>query len=268
MCVCVCVCAHGCGASSSASGQWQSLYDTLTLRFQKCHELGRFFYEVAGGIDAKSTMATALCLSKRLLQARAEAALLVSLMLNSNAPEATFQVTPEMLNNGTGLSLVRLTRFEDLTLDWLVLGVGKCGTTSLQYNLGLHPQVTLKSTHPSTLSHSLLYSSSRFLPVHQLQREFFNQVPSMLQGHPDLYKTNASMKHIGSPTRSVGCSLVADLKPLYEDGTGNMLSSLVDPDASTEHFLYPFLLSTLLKSKPRLKLLYVFRDPWSTIILT
>ena len=31
------------------------------------------------------------------------------------------------------------------------------------------------------------------------------------------------------------CSLVADLKPLYEDGTGNMLSSLVDPDASTEH---------------------------------
>lgn len=227
----------------------------LPLRIQKCHGLGRFFYEVAGGIDAKSTMATALCLSKRLLQARAEAALLVSLMLNSNAPEATFQVTPEMLNNGTGLSLVRLTRFEDLTLDWLVLGVGKS-------------QVTLKSTHPRTLSHSLLYSSSRFLPVHQLQREFFNQVPSMLQGHPDLYKTNASMKHIGSPTRSVGCSLVADLKPLYEDGTGNMLSSLGDPDASTEHFLYPFLLSTLLKSKPRLKLLYVFRDSWSTIILT
>ena len=205
-------------------------------------------------------MASALCLSKRFLQARAEAALLISLMVTS--PDAfdgehfqRFQVTPEMLRNGTGLSLVRLSRFEDLKLDWLVLGVAKCGTTSLQYNLGIHPDVVLKSTHQHTFSHTLLYSSSRFLPLHQLQREFISQVPSSLLGHPD----GANVSRNQRP-KVVGCSLVADLAPVYEDGTGDMLSSL-DPEATSERFLYPFLLSTLLKSKPSLKMLYVVRDP-------
>jgi hypothetical protein len=253
-------------------GEWQSLYATLLMRFEKCKQLGRLFYEVGGGLRPVAvgtgpssdvrTVATALCLSKRLLQARAEAALLLSLMVTMpDAAFGNFQLTPEMLRNGTGLPLVRLGRFEDLKLEWLVLGVAKCGTTSLQYNLGIHPDAILKSTHQTTFSHTLLYSSSRFLPVHQLQREFLSGPPSTLTGHPDVIKANISNQW-AQPTREkmVGCSLVADLAPAYEDGSGDMLSSLADPDATTERFLYPFLLSTLLKSKP-LKMLYVVRDP-------
>lgn len=236
--------------------EWQSLYATLLMRFEKCKQLGRLFYEVGGGLRPVAvgtgpssdvrTVATALCLSKRLLQARAEAALLLSLMVTMpGAAFGNFQLTPEMLRNGTGLPLVRLGRFEDLKLEWLVLGVAKCGTTSLQYNLGIHPDAILKSTHQTTFSHTLLYSSSRFLPVHQLQREFLSGPPSTLTGHPDVIKANIS--NWAQPTREkmVGCSLVADLVPAYEDGSGDMLSSLADPDATTERFLYPFLLSTL-----------------------
>ena len=220
---------------------------------------------MAGAGSDVRTVATALCLSRRLLQARAEAALLLSLMVTTpGAAVGNFQLTPEMLRNGTGLPLVRLGRFEDLKLEWLVLGVAKCGTTSLQYNLGIHPDAILKSTHQTTFSHTLLYSSSRFLPVHQLHREFLSGPPSTLTGHPDVIKANISNAHRWAQSmrgKMVGCSLVADLGPAYEYGSGDMLSSLADPDATTERFLYPFLLSTLLKSKPSLKMLYVVRDP-------
>eukprot|EP00439_Symbiodinium_sp_Y106_P036578 s5750_g4.t1 len=114
---------------------------------------------------------------------------------------------------------------------------------------------TLKSTHSATFSHAFLYSSSRFLPAQHLQREFFNRRPCELSGHPD------QRKELGSPAALVGCSLVADLTPMYEDGTGDLLSNLSVPEARPEHFLFPFLLSTLLRDKPRLKLLYAVRDP-------
>ena len=165
-----------------------------------------------------------------------------------------------MLRNGTGLSLTRLGRFEDFQLDWVVLGAAKCGTTSLQYNLGLHPDVSLKSTHATTFSHSLLYSSSRFLPLHSIQRAFSSHMPCTLKGHPDMHKSRQS-QHSRHGRLKVGCSLVADLAPVYERGTGNVLSSLRDPEAPAEHFLYPFLLESLLVAKPHLKLLYVVRDP-------
>ena len=210
----------------------------------------------------------ALCLSKRLLLARAEAALLWSFMLQSNVPDSSFQVSPEMLQNGTGLSLTRLARFQDFKLDWLVLGIGKCGTTSLQYNLGLHPDIMLKSTHTSTFSHSLLYSASRFLPLHKQQRHFSNHLPSKLPGHPDEHKmqgltskrkNSQNSKNSTIQVVQVGCSLVSDLKPIYEEGTGNLLSSL-NSNAAAEHFLYPFMLSTLLSAKPRLKIMFVIRE--------
>lgn len=231
------------------------------MRFKKCKLLGRLYYDVAGEIDiiggSSRAVSTALCLSKRVLQARAEAALLLSLMLNSHAPEAIFQLTPELLQNGTGLHLTRLARFQDFKLDWLVLGTAKCSTTSLQYNLGIHPDIRLKSTHATTFSHSLLYSSSRFLPLHSLQREFSSHLPSALLGHPDHGKVGGTTQGLHRPL--VGCSLVADMEPAYEEGTGNILSSLRS-DAAAEHFLYPFLLWTLLSAKPQIKMMYVVRD--------
>eukprot|EP00438_Fugacium_kawagutii_P020536 Skav202300 [mRNA] locus=scaffold60:57964:60804:+ [translate_table: standard] len=182
-------------------GQWQSLHEILVMRYERCKAMGRFLYEANGAIGTTRSMATALCLSKRFLQARAEAAFLIFMMVQPEAPGA-FHVSTEMLRNGTGLSLVRLARFEDLKLDWMVLGVAKCGTTSLQFNLGIHPEATLKSTHSNTFSHTLLYSSSRFLPVHELQREFVSEMPSGLLGHPDWYKGNRSIGDIRGRQRS------------------------------------------------------------------
>eukprot|EP00438_Fugacium_kawagutii_P020538 Skav202302 [mRNA] locus=scaffold60:64141:66249:+ [translate_table: standard] len=229
------------------------MHQVLLTRFGSCKDLGRVLYEVRGAVGSRA-LHTALCLSKSMLHARKQAAFLIFMMLDSQL----WDVSTEMLRNGTGLSLMRLSLFEDLKLDWMVLGVAKCGTTSLQFNLGIHPEATLKSTHSNTFSHALLYSSSRFLPVHELQREFVSKMPSGLLGHPDWYKGNRSIGDIRGRQRSrrVGCSLVADLTPAYEDGTGNILSSLADPDAMPERFLYPFLLSTVLKAKPHLKMLY------------
>ncbi|CAE6956116.1 unnamed protein product, partial [Symbiodinium sp. KB8] len=133
------------------------------------------------------------------------------------------------------------------------------GKLQTQRTLKTHPDERLKSTHSATFSHAFLYSSSRFLPAQHLQREFFSRRPCELKGHPDQRK--GSPRELAAPAELVGCSLVADLTPLYEDGTGDLLSNLSVPEARPEHFLFPFLLSSLLRNKPHLKLLYAVRDP-------
>lgn len=226
---------------------WWSMYGDTEFKYLECAAVGMRYYHLqatrtSSGIQANS----GACLSRVPSRAREQAWWYLS------RPDRV-SITGTVLN----LSMSELAHWQEVPLDWVVLGFHKCGTSSLIYNLGLHPELRVKSSHAVVLDNNFMFSSRSFLPHRVQLRNLASRQPSLLFGHPDWRNPAVKFSNFTGKQTLVGAKLTRS----RWNGQEFLSDAPIDTKYSPGRGLDLFLHMVLLNTKPTLKVLFVIRDP-------
>eukprot|EP00929_Paragymnodinium_shiwhaense_P046278 TRINITY_DN23563_c0_g1_i3.p1 TRINITY_DN23563_c0_g1~~TRINITY_DN23563_c0_g1_i3.p1 ORF type:complete len:286 (-),score=42.50 TRINITY_DN23563_c0_g1_i3:85-942(-) len=233
-------------------------YRWAAQKMQACRASGYHEFYNLRARAAETVFSTGVCFSR----VPSKAALQGEVFVQSKLSEL------QEYNIAYNFSLQRLLDWQDLPVSWAVLGFHRCGSTSLLYNLGLHPEIEVAATHHNVLENNALIAGRAYLPTARHTRSLWTRsLQTRIEGHPCNARRSVHPESQQTPASRGGGSPILGAKFNW-DRSHLEGAPLSFPTAEKQSGMMLFLHSILLTSKPDLKVLFVVRDPIMNAIKT